>query len=252
MRVFVCKDSVESVLTCIYVAWEYALTTSHEEVRLVKDNQYEISLFEEYVDVEADEEIALKVTRSICKKISNRAYELVYYAMLSSEESAIDDAYRFLINGFKVGPDIIYTYTDPVVVRMLEIKKRVGSEACSFREFVRFNSYRDYIYISHIEPKSNIVMMVANHFADRMPSEHWMIIDNNRNMAVVHPKDGENFIRLLSDEEMMNLSKTEDFEDEYTTMWKTFFDTISIKERENYNCQRNHFPIWKRKHVVEF
>ena len=65
-------------------------------------------------------------------------------------------------------------------------------------------------------------------------------------------KDGENYLRYLTDGEFEALRKTEEYEDEYTGMWKTFFHTIGIKERENYVCQRNLFPIWKRKHAVEF
>ena len=106
--------------------------------------------------------------------------------------------------------------------------------------------------LRHLEPRSDVIMLVGTHFADRMPSEHWMIIDDNRKTACVHPKDGENYLRYLTDEEFQTLRKTEEYEDEFTDMWKTFFHAISIKQRENYVCQRNLFPIWKRKHAVEF
>ena len=56
----------------------------------------------------------------------------------------------------------------------------------------------------------------------------------------------------MTDDEFSVLQKTESYEDEYTDMWKTFFHSISIEQRKNYICQRNLFPIWKRKHAVEF
>ena len=65
-------------------------------------------------------------------------------------------------------------------------------------------------------------------------------------------KDGENYLRYLTDDEFSVLQKTESYEDEYTDMWKTLFHAISIEQRKNYVCQRNLFPIWKRKHAVEF
>lgn len=83
-------------------------------------------------------------------------------------------------------------------------------------------------------------------------SEQWMIIDDNRKTACVHPKDGENYLRYMTDEEFQTLRKTEEYKDEYTDMWKTFFHAIVIDERKNYVCQRNLFPLWKRKHAVEF
>ena len=95
-------------------------------------------------------------------------------------------------------------------------------------------------------------MLVGNHFSDRMPSEHWMIIDDNRKTACVHVKDGENYLRYLTDEEFETLRQTESYEDEYTDMWKIFFETIAIKHRYNPECQRNLMPVWMRKHVTEF
>ena len=79
-----------------------------------------------------------------------------------------------------------------------------------------------------------------------------MIIDDTRKTACVHVKDGENYLRYLTDEEFETLRQTESYEDEYTDMWKTFFHAISIEQRRNYICQRNLFPLWKRKHAVEF
>ena len=71
-------------------------------------------------------------------------------------------------------------------------------------------------------------------------------------LKILYVKDGENYLRYLTDDEFSVLQKTESYEDEYTDMWKTFFHAISIEQRKNYVCQRNLFPIWKRKHAVEF
>ena len=94
--------------------------------------------------------------------------------------------------------------------------------------------------------------MTAEHFEDRMPSENWIIVDDTRRLAVIHPKDEEIYISYLNEKEMQALMTTEQYNDKYTSLWQTFFDSIAIKQRENYRCQRNHFPIWMRKHVVEF
>ena len=134
----------------------------------------------------------------------------------------------------------------------LELRRQVSNEAHHFREFARFQSLENQVYVSHLEPRNDVIMLVGNHFANRMPSEHWMIIDDNRKTACVHVKDGENYLRYLTDDEFSVLQKTESYEDEYTDMWKTFFHAISIEQRKNYVCQRNLFPIWKRKHAVEF
>ena len=65
-------------------------------------------------------------------------------------------------------------------------------------------------------------------------------------------KQEQLYERELSIEEMQVLKQTEEYPDEYRKLWKTFFDTIAIEQRENRKCQMNHIPLWKRKHTVEF
>lgn len=252
MKIYMCKDRLEDIMTCIYDAWSEALKTGHDNIRLKKEPVYQQMIFDEYIHVNGEKEKAQKVIRSIRRDISDEAYLDVYYAALSVEEDALQAIYNFLRVGFVYGGKVLNNYTNPHVMRILELRRRVGNESNHFREFVRFQSLNNQVYVSHLEPKSDVIMLVGQHFADRMPSEHWMIIDDNRRTACVHPKDGDNYLRYLTDEEYEVLKKTEEYEDEYTSMWRTFFNATAIKERENYICQRNLFPIWKRKHAVEF
>lgn len=252
MKIFTCKDCLEDIMTCIYDAWSEALKIGHSQIQLKKEPIFQQSMFNEYIHIESDSSKAEKVIRSIRRNISEEAYLNIYYATLSAEEDALQAIYNFLRVGFTVGNTALKQYTNPHVIKLLEIRRRVSNEAHHFREFVRFQSLDSKIYVSHLEPRSDVIMLVGTYFADRMPSEHWMIIDDNRRTACVHPKDSDNYLRYLTEEEFQTLRRTEECEDKFTDMWKTFFHSISIKQRENYVCQRNLFPIWKRKHAVEF
>lgn len=252
MYIFTCEDNMEAKLSCIYSAWEQAIKVGHSNIRLMTEPVYMASLFDTYIHVDADGEKAEKVSRSINQKISSDVYISVYYALLSEEEDSLDAAYRFLINAFRSGDSAIFAINSRENMRVLELRRRVGNEIGSFVEFLRFNSVNNAVYISHVEPKADVIELVGNHFADRMPSENWMIIDDNRRYAVVHPKDGINYIKQLTDDEMEKLKSSENYNDSYTEMWRAFFDAIAIKERTNKKCQMNHIPLWKRKHVVEF
>lgn len=252
MYIFVCEDRFENMMCCIYQAWVKALKVGHGCVRLEKCGHEQQSLFDEYIQVEFNEDEYNKVVRSIKHKISNEAFACVYYACLSSEADALDAAYRFLITGFKAGAEVIYMRTEPSVMRIKEIRRKVVNEARYFREFARFNLVGGKIYTCHLEPESDVIYEAAQCFADRMPSENWLIIDDNRRKAVIHPTDDQMYIRYLTDDEMRVLSRTEDANDEYTDMWKAFFEAIAIKQRDNAQCQRNLMPLWMRKHVTEF
>lgn len=252
MYIFTCEDRYEDMMCCIYTAWEQALECGHENIKLMKEPIAQQTLFDTYIHVDYDADKAKKVIRTIERKMAYKGMYVTYYATLSHEEDALDVLYHFLVKAFKVGIDIFECYADPDVMRIFEIKRKVGNEAHSFREFARFTSMNNQVYVCHLEPKDNVIALVAHHFADRMPSEHFMIIDDNRRYAVIHPKDEENYIRYLTDEEMEVLCQTECCEDAYTDLWRTFFKAIAIQQRENPTCQRNLFPIWMRKHTTEF
>ena len=61
-----------------------------------------------------------------------------------------------------------------------------------------------------------------------------MIIDDNRRTAVVHPADQPYYLTSLSEEEMSEFLARESAAkdtDSMTALWKTFFQTIGIKDR---------------------
>ena len=230
MKIFTCKDRLEDIMTCIYDAWSEALLIGHDQIQLKKEPVFQQTIFDEYIHVDQDLFKAEKVIRSIRRDISDEAYLNIYLVTLSVEEDALQAIYNFLRVGFKIGESVLQQYANPRVMRILELRRKVSNESHHFREFARFERLNSSnVYVSHLEPK-----------------------DDNRKTACVHPKDGENYLRYLTDEEFQTLRKTEEYEDEYTDLWKTFFHAIAIDERKNYVCQRNLFPLWKRKHAVEF
>ena len=57
-------------------------------------------------------------------------------------------------------------------------------------------------------------------------------------------------LKTMISKKMEHLSIQTD--DPFIDLWKDFFNTIGIKERENHQCQRNLMPLWYRKHMTEF
>lgn len=250
MTVFTCKSDFESMLTCIYTAWASKL--GHENLRLEVEPLEQLNLFEEYIHVEADPAKASSVATAVCTRISVDFYDTVTYSLGACERDTLDTVYRMLILGFAYGDKALDMYGYKAVVRFHEISRRYSNEAHSFLEFLRFHEPQKGVYVAHIEPHSHVVLSIAGYFADRMPSEHWMIIDDVHFEAAVHPAGESYYIMYLTQQEMERLLLTEHSNDGYTALWKAYFDSIAIKQKINYRCQMNHFPKWKRKHAVEF
>ncbi|MDD3185356.1 MAG: TIGR03915 family putative DNA repair protein [Anaerostipes sp.] len=248
MTVFVCEDTFDAMMTCIYEAWSSRLGHSNVKLKAQPIGNYE--LFCEYRHIETDDTKTQSVIRSIQKKISFQAYLMIYRAAMSDAQDKLDAIYRFVIAGFHYGSHVTDFLQEPVVMRIFELSRKVSNEAHFFREFVRFANMNHNVLVSHIEPKSNVLTMIAPHFCDRLPSENWMIIDDTRNLAIVHPSDQDYYLTSLSPTELRELSK--ETQDPFIDLWKGFFEHIGIKERKNPRCQRNMMPIWYRKHMTEF
>lgn len=250
MKIFLCERDWESILTCIYEAWASKAGQQNIEIRFSPIEQ--MDMFNDYVYVTTDYAKAESVMDAINTKISKTFYHKLLYIQMAYEDDVADVIYRMVLLGFKYGNQVFEMLQYRPVARFFEIERRLSNESHSFVEFLRFHEVRKCLYVAHIEPKSRLVLSLGGQFQDRMPSEHWMIVDDTHREAVIHPKDEDYYFRKLTDDEFERLLETENENDEFTDMWKVFFDSIAIKERENYRCQRNFFPIWKRKHAVEF
>lgn len=250
MTIYTCQDRFEDMMTCIYDAW--ASGRGHKNVRLILEPVGNLELFCDYVHVDADPEKARKVIRSVQKKISAAAYQMIYGAAMSFREEKLDCIYRFLILGFARGAAVMDLLQEPAVVSVFEINRKVMNEAHYFREFIRFSAVGTQFLVSHIEPKCNVLTMLAPNFADRMPSENWMIIDDSRRIAVVQSADQDYYLTELSTGEFEQLIQLRNQSDDYSDLWEGFFRSISIGAREEYRRQRRMLPLWYRKNMIEF
>lgn len=129
MKIYTCKDRLEDIMTCIYDAWVEAVRIGHNQIQVKKEPIFQQTMFDEYIHVDGDAEKAEKVIRSIRRDISDEAYMDVYYATLSAEEDALQAIYNFLRVGFAVGCCVLDYYTNPHVMRILELRRKVGNES---------------------------------------------------------------------------------------------------------------------------
>lgn len=249
MKIFTCAPEWEAMLTTIYEAW--SSKAGHKNIKLMVEPVGQQSFFDEYIHVDADKDKADKVKSAIIEKISAYVYRELAFTAVAYEEDVLDNIYRVLLLGFSFGKDVLNMVQYKDVMRNNEIRKRVSREANRFQEVLRFHQLGD-VYIAHYEPKSRVTEFLGYIFQDRMPSEKFVIVDDIHKEAAIHNKDEDFYMWKLTEEELKNLLKSEDENDEYTDLWKLFYETIAIKERENEKLRTSMFPKWARAHAVEF
>lgn len=188
----------------------------------------------------------------VYEKISNEAYELICGASCSCEASRGDDIYRFLIVGFSMGKGIIDCLHNKYVMKIFELNRNVSNEAHHLKGFLRFQEMEEGILISKIAPKNDIIRLLAPHFSDRLSQENFVIYDENRDTAIIHQKAKQWFYTGGEFLDTDKIKKITEKEESIGSMWKAFFSSISIKERENKGLQRNNLPLRFRSNMPEF
>lgn len=254
MTVYLCQPYFESMLCAIYAAWDSG--KGHENVRIELEGACrDLELFTQYVQVPFSEEKAGKVIRSISRKISAQAYRKVYVSSLSREDERADKIYRFLIRGFIHGAGVLDMIQLPEVYEIFQMCRNVENESHQMTEFIRFSQTGQGVLVSRIRPKNDVLPLLAPFFADRLPMENWMIYDEARGKAAVHPA-GEAWLLLYGGSQPETwfdgqLDQATD-QAQYEALWKVFHETVAIEARRNSTCQRNHLPLRFRPYMTEF
>lgn len=240
---------MDGIFTGIYDAW--ASRYGHDNNRIQVGGPDDMELFCEYITVEADTQKAESVARSIRSKISEEAFRLVGYSVLSKDRGKADSIYRFLILGFSMGGKVVNYLSNPHVCHVFEMNRNIGFEINHYFGFLRFSELTGGVLFSRVRPANNIIIPLAEHFADRLTGENWLIYDEGRDIAAVHRADSP---WVLTDGAEIDRERFEEYTDQelwLQELWQRFINTIGIKERFNKKLQNNMMPIRYREFMRE-
>ncbi len=196
--------------------------------------------------ISSDRDKALRVRESVAKKISPRALELCEHIFLTPMDKKELALVQFLQLGFQEGPRVAGFLAHPLVNRLLKAEKHLLNEAHLLSGFIRFADAGGRL-VAEIEPKNFVLPLLAPHFADRYSQESFLIFDRTHNVALSYEAG---HAELVSMDGGLLPAHTET-ELYYQALWKQFYRTIAIKERENPRCRRGHMPNRYWDHMVE-
>lgn len=251
-QIYVCNDTVTGIFSAIYDAWKVILNFG--DAGIAMKGIMNAELFCEYTESVENEKKVIAVENMIKKNLGEEVYRDIYYALLSDDAKKADAVLGMMQEARKIpNPRKIMEHLSNVRVRkVFELKRSVENEAHCFREFVRFSELQNGVLFSKIAPKNQVLTCIAEHFSNRLPLENWMIYDETHQMFLVHQKQQRWFLvwnEKLNKEMIKRVSLEENL---YSELWKGFFASIAIEERESYQRQRQHLPIRFRDNIIEF
>ncbi len=253
--VYVCRPEFESILCGVYDAWMSRLDSEHVRLELEGEGDGP-ELFCQYRRVKESREKADRTFAAV-GRLSRKAAQWIYQAALSDDPGRADAIYRFLVQAFRLGPGITDRLQLPEADRMFRLCRQVSRESHHIIEFIRFSQTAEGILLSRIAPKGDLLTLISPHFADRLPEEGWIIYDEGRRKASVHRPGGPWALvrhpleEASGENRRMELNASTD-EMVYADLWRTFYDAVAIRERENPKCQNTHLPLRFRPYMTEF
>jgi probable DNA metabolism protein len=204
-------------------------------------------LGEEAYMIKTDFEKAERVSRAISSKLTENSYHDVYMTFLSNEYHKDCYLLRYLIFAFKLGARIELLYSAPETLPIKRLSLRVSRERHRYIGILRFIEMGSCLYAS-MEPENDILATLAEHFADRLSSEDFIIHDLSRKKAVIC-RQGQ---WIVTDFELNHDVGIDNRERFFRDLWKTYFHAVGIDSRFNPALQQKFVPLKVRKHMTEW
>ena len=251
MTVYRCEDTLESIFTAIYRAYEEKRDHGNTLLCLTDDP----ILFAEDVAVEPDEERARKVMNTLKRRFGDEDCASLCMALAAEEEDKAQAVYQTVVKGLRNGSRagrLFDNLADNDVHRAFALARGVSRELGHQKEFLRFQELDNGVLYSKIGPKSDVLAFLMPHFADRLPVESFLIYDEKRNLFGIHPA-GRDWYLLRGEEADIPLGlRYSENELRYRELFRLFFNTIGIRERKNDRLQKGLLPLRFREYMVEF
>ncbi len=242
----------DGLLTCIYHNYYQEAADG-----IYPQEYYQPSLISNSGLVTSNPDHAVRVYKAIEEKISADSLALVYHTFLSSCPGKENIILNYLRLGFHMGAKIDFYHSHPQVHPLHKIARQVTKEVHRFLGLLRFADKGKFLY-SSLSPDHDILPLIADHFAERLGNERWIIHDQKRSLAIIY--DGQNIHEkklypqrqwyLINFDHKLESSMPE--EDCYQELWKLYFTKISIDSRRNPRLQSQFIPQRYRQHLIEF
>lgn len=242
--------SFDGLLTCIY----YHYYRQPADGIYLQD-LYQPALMTDFNIVSSEPALAARVYEAIEKKISAASLSRVYDTFLSSAGQKENLILNYLRLGFRMGSRVDLYHTHPAVYPLHKVSRQVTCEVHRFLGLLRFSDTGRFLYAG-LSPDHHILPLIADHFADRMAGERWILHDQKRKLAVVYSGSNQQacaerqwYLTDFPYDWKPSLAKEEQYLQE---LWQLYFHHISIETRSNPRLQTQFVPRRYRQHLVEF
>lgn len=216
---------------------------------------YQETLFAAPIHVQTNPEWVIRVKKGIAAKAGKAANRLLYRCFLSEQQKIEMLILHFIQQAMSSTTSVLENYRDEKILKLHEINKKIGREVHRMHAFVRFQKTKDDIFTSLIEPDFNVLPLIGSHFEKRYPAMRWLIYDTKRHYGLYYENYKSQFITFEEKDHQQLTHLSKDIlvaeEMDYQRLWKSYFKSVNIPERNNMKLHLQHVPKRYWKYLVE-
>lgn len=223
--------SFEGFLSCVFDSY------AHKEIPAgFSSGEDEIYTLFDSRQVLTDPDHAARVLRKVTA-LSPEAAVLLRRGFLTCLPDKELHLFRLVAKLLREGPRFLRNRSDETLFPVIRAVRHLNGEVHLLKGFVRFSDLGG-VLGGEIKPKNRVLPVLGGHFAARFHNERFFLYDRTHKEALFHVP-GQSVIRPLADFQM---APPDEAEARYRLLWKRFYDTIAIKERENPRLRMSNMP----------
>jgi len=208
------------------------------------------SLFTAVTVVDADPVLAEEFRDSLSLRLSPPALQQLRLAWHGGHPDREMMICRYLHHVWQLGPQASGMLSHPHVAPLWKLARMVGREAHRYQGFVRFRETSGGFYYAPLSPDHRVLPLIAPHFASRFSDQQWVLHDLRHGEGIVHDRNRRQW--LLLPMETSGDPELTPAEEQFQSLWRSYFTTLAIEERRNLPLQQGKVPLKVRPWLVEF
>lgn len=207
-------------------------------------------LFAEVMVVETDQQVVEQFRAELEQRLTPSCLKLIRQVFLADQPERELLICRYLLLAWQVGKGINGMLAHPHVAPLWKLGQQVGREAHRYLGFVRFQEVQGGFYYAAIAPDHRILPLIAHHFAARFRDQQWVIHDVKHGEGIVYDRLRREWLILpMATHAEPDLTRAEVH---FQELWRHYFRTLAIAERQNLRLQQGKVPLKVRPWMVEF
>ena len=243
MNTYVYDGSFDGLLTAYFYAYR-----DKDIMDICAEDTYQPDLLSQRIQIITEGDKAERIRTSIYKKLSSTVMYNLYILYLSELPNCNLLGLEYLRLCYSRGSLINTAKQHPIIRQVDDHRLKVQQELARMKGFIHFQQIDERVYYACFAPDHNQLPLLAKHLEQRFSDQKWIVHDERRNCALIYNLHHSMIVPFTKADAKQLL---QDNHDEYTALFKKYFQTIAIKERTNKRLQDQFMPHRYRKYMPE-